>query len=867
MDYSIIIPAFNKAELTRNCLNALQASLAGAGHGEVIVIDNASSDHTPSMLAEFDWVKLVRNERNTGFAAANNQGARLASGEFLVLLNNDTEAQAGWLAAMLRTARETNAGAVGARLVYANGTVQHAGVVITQERFGRAGFTPFHDLQGAPATHPHVLQRHDFQAVTAACLLTPRSLYLETGGLDEAFWNGYEDIDYCLRLRAMGRQIVYEPAALLVHLESQSGPQRFRRAAWNIGLLADRWNGEVRFDANEFALARGLVARRVRLGHGFTQEENVAVPKTTLVVHGRDRAGDRAFVTSLHDNHAPVERVVFVQSAAAVQAVREQMEVRGDRYLALVDARAELQPFWLDELVLQLQFAPASAAATFAPELPLGEDVAVPAADARCTLLHLAKFPQHERLGEFDTLDGALADFLLRGITARAGTRGVRRIIAALPACARDARFEEAHGMSVAHALTGGAAAIEAALRRTPGRRPGLVSIVMLSWNAPQFTKMALESIREHTHGKYEIVIVDNGSRPETVDWLKTLEGVRILYNDDNRGYAGGNNQAIAAARGEYVVLLNNDVIVTAGWLDRLLHAFDRIPGLGVCAPRSNKIAGDQVVVDASYADLVQMHAYAAERTQRYRDRGYVTDRAIGLCLCIDRRVIEEVGGIDERFGVGNFEDDDFCLRVRAAGYRIFVCDDVFIHHFGSQTFAANNVDWTATMRENWPKFARKWALPDRQEGGGYTPAAAIRRGFDRERHYVPLPGPPLADAAAPAKEYALIFTAPVRDEREWQDAGAFARRYLRAFASERPVLLAIAAFGTPDARTIGARIERFAHREGIDLAAAADIDVSDAADEEAWLNALPAGARISVGAVADRSPSGLRRHAEALFA
>ncbi|HEX8806298.1 MAG TPA: glycosyltransferase, partial [Candidatus Aquilonibacter sp.] len=86
MDYSIIIPVFNKAELTRNCLKKLQPSLEGGGDGEVIVIDNASSDHTQDVLATFPWIRMIRNETNLGFAAANNQGARVARGRILVLL-------------------------------------------------------------------------------------------------------------------------------------------------------------------------------------------------------------------------------------------------------------------------------------------------------------------------------------------------------------------------------------------------------------------------------------------------------------------------------------------------------------------------------------------------------------------------------------------------------------------------------------------------------------------------------------------------------------------------------------------------------------------------------------------------------------
>ena len=825
MKYSIVIPVFNKADLTRHCLRTLRPTLDGSGEGEVIVVDNASSDETPQILAEFPWIHVIRNDRNLGFAAANNQGARIARGEYLVLLNNDTEPKAGWLTAMLSAASETGVGAVGARLLYPNGTLQHGGVYLAPLSVGKAGFFASHDLTGAPGSHPYAMQRREYQAVTAACMVTPLALYLELGGLDEGYWNGYEDVDYCLKLRERGLRVLYAGDAALTHFESQSGGQRFRKVSWNIARLAERWNGRVHCDMMEHHLARGTIRRTVRLRRGQSAQEEVPVPKTTVVCYGISGADSRV-EERLRNNRAPIDRILWRPDTEAIPAARAEMELRGDRYVAIVDGRCDLSEGWLDELVGNVESAPQIGAA---------------ANGSGCTLIALAKYPQHVRLGEFERIEDALTDFLARGIALRAGVYGADK------------------------------AQVEGMLAGQPRRRNGLVSIVMLSWNAPQFTKIALESIRAHTKGEYEVIIVDNGSEPETVDWLRTLQDVRVIYNPVNRGYAGGNNQGLAAARGEYVVLLNNDVVVTEGWLDGLLSAFDRVPALGVSAPRSNKIAGDQIVVDAAYADIEQMHAYAARRRERYRGRGYMTDRAIGLCLCIDRRVIEEIGGIDERFGVGNFEDDDFCLRVRAAGYRIHVCDDVFIHHYGSQTFAANKVDWTATMRENWTKFAAKWNLPDRQKDGGYLPGPAIRRGFTRALHYVPLPS---LEVESPAREYAVAFAAIVRDERDWNGVVAFIRRYVRAFGAEHPVLLAIAAAGELPAQTLGTRTQRLAEREGIESHLVADVEICDEFELSGWIASIPSSAVYRVNEANDasfdalpliqeRSPSALRRLAE----
>lgn len=445
------------------------------------------------------------------------------------------------------------------------------------------------------------------------------------------------------------------------------------------------------------------------------------MPPVTVFLHGRGEPTPE-LDAMLRANVMPIDRIVTAAQPVAAATLREEIELRGNRYVAVVDDRCRLRPGWLDMLASPFQQSQEIGATAF------GEGELRLCADGRCTLLSLRNFPAHIRIDPtFPTLDETLADFLIRGAGAGAFTCGVPQHAHELPpARMSDASWAERD-------------VVANALRVGLKRRPGLVSIVMLSWNAPQFTKLALDSIREHTAGEYEVIIVDNGSAPETVEWLRTLTDVRVIYNTENRGYAGGNNQALAAARGEYVVLLNNDVVVTEGWLEDLIDAFERVPGLGISAPRSNRIAGDQIVADAVYADVGQMHEFARSRRAQFRRQGYLTDRAIGLCLCVDRRLIEEVGGFDERYGAGNFEDDDFSLRARAAGYRIWVCNDVFIHHFGSQTFAANKVDWSATMRGNWTKFAEKWGYPTEYPEHGYHPSFAIDRGFVRERHFVPL--------------------------------------------------------------------------------------------------------------------------------
>jgi GT2 family glycosyltransferase len=245
---SIIIPVFNRLDLTRQCLARISENTP-AGMAEVLVVDNGSTDGTSDFLAaEHAAGRLVhvRNTGNLGFARACNQGACLANGRQLLFLNNDTEVQPGWIQPMLDLLEnDPRIAAVGSRLLYADGTIQHAGVALG-ELPGRDPLLAVHTYHRAPADLPAANQRRIYQALTAACLLVRRSDFEAVQGFDEEFWNGYEDVDLCLRMQDRGGWMVYEPASVVIHHESQSGPARFEKAGENVARLHRRWLGVAR---------------------------------------------------------------------------------------------------------------------------------------------------------------------------------------------------------------------------------------------------------------------------------------------------------------------------------------------------------------------------------------------------------------------------------------------------------------------------------------------------------------------------------------------------------------------------------------------------------------------------------------------
>jgi GT2 family glycosyltransferase len=244
---SIIIPVHNKATITRHCLDNLlseqdeQVEQINRVTREIIVVDDGSSDRTPELLAAYgDRIRVVRHEAARGFATACNAGAAAARGEFLVLLNNDTIPTPGWLTALVAHAQaHPRAAVVGSMLLFPNDTVQHAGVVFGLDR------EPHHIYAGFPARHPATTISRRYQAVTAACALFRRGPWEAQGGLDPAFHNGWEDVDFCLHAGEAGWEIHYCAESVLYHFESSSRDLLSEVERGNRALFASRWQEKI----------------------------------------------------------------------------------------------------------------------------------------------------------------------------------------------------------------------------------------------------------------------------------------------------------------------------------------------------------------------------------------------------------------------------------------------------------------------------------------------------------------------------------------------------------------------------------------------------------------------------------------------
>ncbi len=445
----------------------------------------------------------------------------------------------------------------------------------------------------------------------------------------------------------------------------------------------------------------------------------------------------------------PVARLNLVESLAASGQVPSALEELRQALIVL-DQDGPGLPTWLDDQHVRLDYGPFrmewERAAWANAGSPAGE------ADAKRALL---RWRLHSLAAELAETLPSLYEAVLARPDLPAGRARLGRALsalgqapAALPhlqAAVRANPFDR----ESAHALF----AVLTALGDQPGRRrlardrrllrhamphvlpeepwfveappvgDELASIIVLCCNQLDFTRLCLESVLRHTRRPYELVLIDNGSSDGTPDYLAELRDrpgparVEIVRNETNVGFPAGCNQALRKARGRYLVFLNNDTIVTPGWLDGLLAPLLAAwPHVGLVGPVTNG-APEPQFVPVDYDDPAGIEGFAARHRKAHAGRTLDSRRITGFCMLARRDVLDKIGGFDEQYGVGFFDDDDLCVRARRAGFRPLIALDVFVHHFGSRTFRGLGLDTRQLLRQNFERFQAKWGP---EESAGY---------------------------------------------------------------------------------------------------------------------------------------------------
>jgi GT2 family glycosyltransferase len=241
-------------------------------------------------------------------------------------------------------------------------------------------------------------------------------------------------------------------------------------------------------------------------------------------------------------------------------------------------------------------------------------------------------------------------------------------------------------------------------------------SIVVLTHDNLAFSRMCIASILENTeYPNYELLIIDNAStdgvREEAERLARDVPTIRTILNDTNLGFGPGNNQGMRNATGDIIVLLNNDTMVPRGWLTRLAHHL-RDPALGLIGPATNR-ACNEAQVELPYQTYAEYQK--AARTQGLRFAGVRTPIRMPMMFCtaFRRDVMDTVGFLDERYEVGMFEDEDYAIRVRAAGYEVAWTPEVYVHHAYHASIGKllPTGEYMRLVQQNRQRFEEKWGI------------------------------------------------------------------------------------------------------------------------------------------------------------
>jgi GT2 family glycosyltransferase/SAM-dependent methyltransferase len=236
-------------------------------------------------------------------------------------------------------------------------------------------------------------------------------------------------------------------------------------------------------------------------------------------------------------------------------------------------------------------------------------------------------------------------------------------------------------------------------------------TILVLTYNGWEWTEGCLDSIKKNTKEPHKILVIDNGSTDGTVERLRADTTLLHIENSHNLGFGRGFNLGLMLVDTPYFVLSNSDVIVTKDWLKRMIQHIDTDKKLLILGPRSNYVSGPQLISNVPYTDNAGLEKYAHELALGALNRVMYFPRIVFFFVLLKSVALQKVGFFDEIFGLGNFEDDDYCLRAIRAGYKLGFINTVFIHHYGSQTFKHNKIDYENLMRENQKRFMSKWHL------------------------------------------------------------------------------------------------------------------------------------------------------------
>jgi O-antigen biosynthesis protein len=621
---SIIIPTRDKLNYLKPCIDSVRRH-SGEHELEIIVVDNGSEE--ASTLAYLDSLKQQSNvqvlqwNKPFNFSAINNYAATMAHSELLCFLNNDIEINdSNWLELMLPLAMREDIGAVGCVLLYPDSTIQHAGIVLDELSIAK------HLALGEA---PSYLSDHGVEspiavaAVTAACMLMRRALFLRLHGFNENNLPvAYNDVDLCLRITDKGLPIVLQPQLALTHHESISRqsdelPANRPRALKEFTFMQNRWRHRLSGERYE----QGIPAAMLELSKSAAADLD-----TMLRLATEDLYQDKGLESGFPKSTAQFE---LADNAEDWRRRYHEFNIKYTEWRTRAENLARAHQLIEDSVFWRM-----TAPLRYVRDLISGRKLPVAGKSSSSELADApSDTPAPEQKSELDYKhdhDQAARDDLDEFLA------GASTLIFAKPAAPR-------------------------------------VSILLVFYNQAHLSYLCLQSILATTDASIELILVDNSSADATSALLDKIENAKIIRNEKNLGFVKAVNQGAAIATGDYLLLLNNDAILQPGSLQYAIQTLESDFKIGAVGAKIRLLDGS--LQEAGSIIWSDGACLGYGRGRRPDEAEFMFKRDVDYCsgafLLMRNKLFQELAGFDEAFAPAYYEESDFCIRLQQQGYRI----------------------------------------------------------------------------------------------------------------------------------------------------------------------------------------------------
>lgn len=634
---SVIIPTRDQLEFLKPCIESVLAS-KDSDSIEIIVVDNESVEEQTAQylqsLAEAPNIQVLQWQEPFNFSAINNFAAEHCRSDFLCFLNNDIEiADPSWLRKLLEVASIEEVGAVGCTLLYPDSSIQHAGIALDEKTI--AQHIAVGEEQDYLSTHGITLP-YAVDAVTAACLVIQKRLFLRLGGFNEdQLAVAFNDVDLCLRLADKGLPVLCHPGVVLTHHESVSRqsdelPANRKRALKEHAFMQFRWR--IRLMSRSAGKGMPDLIRDAALAN-----EVATAPLTTIV----RTAADSLYLQDSASRSSSKEMRNMYSTATALSETQDYFRNLQSDYKNLEAHAQRLQH--AHELIANSIF--------WRVTLPL-------------RWLKSAIAPGTEKSAP--VIEKTDTDDIEHSESANEGQVQEKQRLDSSAKAALEKFLQSSERLQF------------------PKPQSAKISIVLVFYQQAHLSLLCLQSLLEYANVSFDLIIVDNNSTDSTAALLDKIDNATIIRNSDNLGFVKAVNQACASASGEYILLLNNDALIEKNTLSNALAVIDGDESIGAVGAKiklldgSTQEAGSIIFSDGACLGYGRGKSPAAAEFMYQRDVDYCS----GAFLLFRRDTFEELDGFDLDYAPAYYEESDFCIRLQKRGLRIVYVPTAEITHY-----------------------------------------------------------------------------------------------------------------------------------------------------------------------------------------